>query len=73
MDGTALLGAGGFAPDGAGLGFAEMTLDLIEVGKLAEDPANKARGLILGFEKFSPNMGWQSMRVMWSLLLAQAG
>ena len=32
-------------------------LDLIEVGELAEDPADETRGLVLGFEKFPPDVG----------------
>ena len=57
MDGLALPGAHGLAPDGAGVGFAELFLDLIEVGELAEDPGDEAGGLVLGFEKFPPDVG----------------
>ena len=46
VNGAAARGAGGFAQDGAGVGFSEPALDLIEVGKLAKDPTDKARGLI---------------------------
>ena len=57
MNGAALGGANGFAQDGAGLGFAKQALDLVEVGELAEDPGDETRGLVLGFEKFPPDMG----------------
>ena len=57
MNGVALGGADGFAQDGAGSGFAKTTLDLVEVGELAEDPGDEARGLVLGFEKFPPDVG----------------
>ena len=57
VDGAALPGAHGFAQDGAGLGFAELFLDQIEMGELAEDPADEPRGLVPGFEKLAPDMG----------------
>ena len=55
--GTALPGADGFAQDRAGMSFAESFLDRVEVGELAEDPGDEARGLVLGFKKFPSNMG----------------
>jgi hypothetical protein len=57
VEGAALGGTHGFAQDGAGLGLAELTLDVVEMGELAEDPAEETRGLVLGFEKFPPDMG----------------
>ncbi len=57
MDGAALRSADGFAKGGTGLGFTQLFLDVIEVGELAQDPANEARRLVFGFEKFPPHMG----------------
>jgi hypothetical protein len=57
VDGAALSGSHGFAPDGAGLGFAKAALDLIEMGEVSEDPADEAGGLVPGFEKLAPDMG----------------
>ncbi len=55
--GTALPSADGFAQVWAGMSFAETFLDRVEVGELAEDPGDEARGLVLDFKKFPPNMG----------------
>ena len=71
MDEAALPGAHGFAQDRADLGFTELSLDLIEVGELAEDPADELRGLVLGFENILLTWAWQPMRVAWSLPLAR--
>lgn len=57
VDGTAFGGARRFPQDGAGLGFAQPVLNLIEVGDLPEDPADQARRLVFGFKKFPPHMG----------------
>ena len=56
-------GADGFAQDGAGSGFAKPALDLVEVGELAEDPGDEARGLVLRFEKFPTDVCQRSPKV----------
>ena len=57
MDHAAFGGAHGVAQGGAGFGFAQPLLDVIEVGELAQDPGDEPRRLFGGFEKFPPYMG----------------
>ncbi len=57
MNGAALGATTGFVQDRAGLGFTKAARDLIEVGELAEDSADEAGGLVLGFGNFPPHMG----------------
>ena len=57
MDHAAFGGADGFAQGGAGFGFSQACLNLIEVGELKQDPGNESRRLVAGFEKFPPHMG----------------
>ena len=57
MDHAAFGGAHGSAQGGTGFGFAKAFFDIIEVGELAQDPANETRRLLGGFEKFPPHVG----------------
>jgi hypothetical protein len=57
VDHAAFGSTNGFAQGGAGLDFAQALFDVIEVGELAQDPADKPRRLFGSFEKFPSNMG----------------
>ena len=57
VDHAAFAGAHGLAQGGAGFGFTQAFLDVIEVGELTQDPGDEPRQLFGGFEKFPSNMG----------------